>query len=246
MTTAPALTMTKAELYKIRHHRLPFVVTAIGVVAAVAPAVYYLFRAPSEASFYLEAATAAASIYLILAAAIFGGWMLGHEYRQETLRRVVAVDARRGRLLAAKAGAGLLGFAAMFATVIGSGIGSAALAAAVNGDDLVTTDLGRAVGAGAAGSFIALAVAFGASAILRSDTYATLFSLGAVVVFSPILALIPTVGDFTLGSLSDAVSTWILDAETPSRGATVTLVALAAWIAGIGAAGLGLFSRRDI
>ena len=58
-----------------------------------------------------EAHSSGVSLLLViglLLAPIFGAWLVGHEYRQGTLRRVLAVDARRNRLLATKAGLGVV------------------------------------------------------------------------------------------------------------------------------------------
>ena len=241
------LTTTRAELYKTRHHRLPYVVTALGAMAAAAPGIYFMFRPADSPELYTETVIGVAGLYLILAAAIFGGWILGHEYRQHTLRRVVAVDASRPRVLAAKAIAGSIALSVMSAVVVGAGFGVGAIAAAMDGSSLGTADMGRQLAAVAVPVVISAVVAFGASAAFRSDTYATLAALGLVVVFSPLLALIPTVGPYTLGALMESVTSWVgTEAITPAEGATTTVLALGAWLAGSVAVGGALFARRDL
>ena len=242
----PSLTTIRAEIFKIRAHRLPLVLTLLGAVAAAAPGVYFMFKAPDDAASYLGAGAGVFGLYAILAGAVFGGWVLGHEYRQETLRRVIPVDARRGRLLAAKALAGVIAFAVMLLAMFGVAVGSAAVAAAVNGDSLVTANLGRDLGSLMLVAAVAAVVSFTTSAVFRSDTYATLTSLGALVVFAPLLGLVPAIGDFTIGSLATELAGWVADSTDPKRGVAATSVALTAWVAALAAVGSSLFIRRDV
>ena len=241
------LTTARAELYKTRHHRLPYVVTALGAMAAAAPGVYFMFRPADSPETYTETVIGVAGLYLILAAAIFGGWILGHEYRQHTLRRVVAVDASRQRLLVAKAVAGLATLTAMAAVVLGTGFGVGALAAALDDSSLGTADMGRQLAAVGVPVLVTAVVAYGLSAAFRSDTYATLAAVGLVIVFGPLFALIPTVGPYTLGALSDSVIGWVgTESIEPAKGATQTLLALTAWLGAALVAGSALFARRDL
>ena len=242
-----SLISARAELYKTRHHRLPYVLTALGAIAAAAPGVYFMFRPADSPGIYTQAVMGVAGLYLVLAAAIFGGWILGHEYRQNTMRRVVAVDAFRPRLLIGKAIAGSIVLVAMAAVVIGSGLGVGAVAAAIDGSSLGTADLGRQLLAVALPTVVTAVVAFGCSAAFRSDTYATLAALGLVVVFGPLFALIPTVGPYTLGALTTSATVWVgTEAISPDEGAVVTVAALFAWLAAAVGVGTALFDRRDL
>lgn len=241
------LLSTRAELYKTRHHRLPYVVTLLGMLAAAAPGVYFLFRAPSDVTAYSEAAVAVAGLYTILGAAVFGGWILGHEYRQGTLRRVLAIDAARQRVLGAKAIAGVVTLALMTLAIVGAGLGVGAIAAAVNDASMSTAGMGRDLLSLLIPALITGVVAFGCSATFRSDTYATLAALGLVIVFAPLLTIIPTVGPYTLGALSDAVSGWVgADQISPPEGATATLLGLGGWLTFAVGSGAVLFARRDL
>lgn len=241
------LVATKAELYKTRHHRLPYVVSAIGALAAAAPGVYFMFRPESDTTVHTEAALGVATLYLILAGAIFGGWMLGHEYRQQTIGRAVATTPARQRLFAAKGIAGMIVFALMAVAVTGTGLGAGAIAAAMDGNSLSTAGLGRELAANAVPIIMTMVVAFGASAAFRSDTYATLSALALLLVFSPLLFLIPNVGPYTIGALSDSISSWIgPDSITPPKGAAATLFAAGAWLVTTVGAGAALFGRRDL
>ncbi len=238
--------MISAELYKVRHHRMPYLLTAAGGLAVSAPSIYFLFNAPDGNGAYGEAALAVFAIFALLAGTVFGGWMLGHEYRQGTLQRVASVDARRGRLLAAKAAGGIVTFAAMLAAMSAIAFGAAGLAAAVNGDSLVVDDLMRTIGAAVLPASVAAGLAFVASAIFASDTYATLTSLSVMMLFAPLLALIPRVGNYSLASATSELADWIATSTTPTSGAMAMVATVVAWLAVAGLAGHRLFAGREI
>ncbi len=238
--------MMNAELYKIRHHRMPYILTLLGALAAMAPAVYFAFRPPDDAALYVEGAMASLIVYGLLAASIFGGWLLGHEYRQETLRRVVAIDARRGRILATKAAVGIGVLVTMLAAMLATGLSAAWAAAAVNGETLVMTGLGGDILGATIPTLVAAALAFGLSAIFRSDTYATLTTLAVLVVFAPLLAIIPTIGPYAPQSVTQELSIWLSESETPDKGMALALLTLGVWIVTTNLAGRQLFARRDI
>ena len=99
--------MIRSEGFKIAKHRTPWVLTAVYCALVLAGPAYFIVKPPQDAGFYLEAVTAVFAVVGLLLAPIFGAWLVGNEYRHGTLRRVLAVDARRGRLLATKAVLGL-------------------------------------------------------------------------------------------------------------------------------------------
>ncbi len=238
-----------AELFKIRKHRMPWILTGLVTLAGLLPSGYWLFTR----SDVVEALAVADVLQLswALVAAVFGGWVLGHEYRQHTLRRSISVDARRDVLLVRKAVTGLAVMSVMLATSFAVSVGGVYLVGALNNATTVGDELVRNL---AATGFVALAsylVAFAVSAITRSDTYAMLTSLGVLVVFQPLLALVPRIGKFMPGSVTGQVAGWISSAEVDFGGVgldsnmTAALVA-AAWIGGTALVGRQLFVSRDI
>lgn len=245
--------MISAEIYKLRNQRTPWVLTSLATIAMFAPSVYFLFRQPSDASSYAEAVIAVFSLMSIVVGAVLGGWLLGHEYGQSTLRRVALIEARRPRLLLSKLGAGLLVLLTSFAASVAGALGVAALVALIHGDTLVMTDFASSVfSSGIVGVAVAL-LAFGLSAITRSSAYSTLTVLVIMLIFSPLLSLIPTVGAYTPGQVITQVSLWI--AQVPADtggfgGASITnaraLVASLGWVGGTLLAGQQVFSRQDI
>jgi ABC-type transport system involved in multi-copper enzyme maturation permease subunit len=239
--------MIRSELFKITRHRTPWVLVVIYSLAVLAAPGYYLFKRPESTADYLDTVTGVFTVAGLLVAPIFGAWMVGNEYRHGTLRRVLAVDARRGRLLATKAALGLATALAALTTVAGIGFTGAAAVAAVHGDSLVTDDVIRLfVGSG----FIALVsgvIAFTLSVVLRNDTYAMLGTLAVMVVFGPLLSAIPKVGNYTPSAVSTQVADSIQGIE--SSGALSLSTAVLTLVLTLGAASIAAsrcFAIRDV
>lgn len=237
--------MITPELYKIRHHRTPLVLMAMASLAAAAPAVYFLFRKPSP-DLYTVAATGVFIALATLIGSVFGGWLLGHEYRQGTLRRVLALDSRRGRFLAAKAVAGSIGLAVVLGGVLAVGLGAAFLVATVQGQDLVTEGLGDEILIGLIPSAIAAAIAFGASAIFRSDTYAMLTSIALLLVVGPTMGLIPRVGQYSLSTATQELLAHVAEPDLATGTWLTPLLTVVAWVGAFVVAGVVLFRTRDV
>lgn len=239
--------MIRPELFKLRHHRTPWVLLATLTTATVIAPVYYAFNNPAEVSDI----TGVLGLVLIavgsLLAAVFGGWVVGHEFRQGTLRRVLGSDARRSRLLATKAAIGTLGLAVGMATASAVGMLASVASAASFGETLVWDGLLREMLAAGFTAFVVASIAFGLSVLLRSDTYAMLGSLAVMIVVGPLLSLIPRVGKYMPSQLTDDVATWINGAADE---AVVSIapasITLAAMLAVLGAAAATSFQRRDV
>lgn len=239
--------MITAELYKISKHRTPYVLTALGSVATLAPAVYYLFRRPESGDLYLDTAVFVFLGIGILLSAVFGGWVLGHEYRQGTVKRVIALDARRSRLLAAKLVAGTSIFIAMLATILAAGSAGAAVVAGIHGDSLVTDGFVRGVLGASFPMVVTALFAYGLSVIFRSDTYAMLSAVGVMTVFAPLIALIPRVGNYSLATTAFDVATRITEPAGELTNSFATSAGVtAAWLGVVGILSLQLFERRDV
>lgn len=238
--------MIRTELFKLRHLRTPMVLLGTLSASLVIAPIYYAIKNPADISDLTATFTGIFQIVAALLAAVFGGWLVGHEFRQGTLRRVLGSDARRGRLLATKSVVGLGTFLAGLATAAGIGALATLASAASFGETVVWDGVFREVlGAG----FIPLVVAaisFGLSIVLRSDTYAMLGSLGLMIIVGPLLGLIPTIGKYMPSQLAADVASWISNVD----GAVVSIVPASLVLAGtIGALGLvaaTTFQRQDV
>ncbi|MGH1505886.1 MAG: ABC transporter permease subunit [Acidimicrobiales bacterium] len=238
--------MIRTEVFKLRTHRTPWVLFAVLTASlCVAPA-YFAIKNPADTADFTDAYLGVAGIMAPLLGAVFGGWMIGHEFRQGTLRRVLGNDARRGRLIAVKAGIGLV--AAILGMSVATGIGALASAAsalsfgeAIEWDGVVRNVLG-----GAAFALVTAAIAFALSILLRNDTYAMLGSLGVMLIVGPLLAVIPRVGKYTPWSLTVDVTTWISGQGELEVSIVPAAVGLVTSIGLLTAAAVAAFHRSDI
>ncbi len=238
--------MIRTELFKLRAHRTPWVLFAILVVSLCVAPIYFAIRNPADTAGFTDAYVGVAGIMTPLLGAVFGGWIIGHEFRQGTLRRVLGNDARRGRLIATKAIIGLL--AATVAMSIAAGIGALASvgSAASFGESIEWDGVFRDLLGGGVFALITAAIAFTLSVLLRSDTYAMLGALGVMLIVGPLLAAIPTVGKYTPWALTADVTTWISGPGELGVSIVPASLGLAASIGVLTVAAMATFHRGDI
>jgi len=237
--------MIRSELYKICRQRSPRVLLVISLIAVLAGPIFLAFRPPDDADLYPLILVTAATL-LPLGSAYFGSWLLGYEYRQGTIRRLVTSDGRRNRVLQSKAivGAGVL--LAGFVAVLGIGWGASALVAGVNGQTLPTSDLPRQLGSMLAYGMLVATFSFGLTAILKSGTQGLLTSLGVLSVFSGLLSAIPKVGPYLPGSVLTSTTSWLEGAaDIGSLSMPIVAATLAGWLVATTAAAHLTFTRRD-
>ena len=187
--------MLRSELYKLIHHRTPWAILAFMTLLASASPIYFMFRSTDAAS-YVEIPLTVLTLAAVLLMPVFGAWVLGHEYRQDTLKRVVALDGRRDSLVMTKGLVALVGsaLAVLFAAAVA--IGLSALAASIHGDSLDFSGFAGLLGGSVfAGACVGL-ISYCASVIFRSDTYAIVGTVGVMSVFGQFLGLIPRIGSY--------------------------------------------------
>lgn len=239
--------MTRTELFKVRTHRSPWVLFATLTFSLVVAPIYYAIKEPAETGAVVETLVDIFGIMAPLLGAVFGGWVVGHEFRQGTLRRVLGNDARRGRLVATKAAVGVVVMVAGMAAAVG--IGALASIASVTsfGESIVWDGVPRDVLSGGFLSLVVAAIAFGFSLLFRSDTYAMLGALGLLLILGPLLTLIPKVGKYTPAALAGDVTLWISSADEELGVAIATAsFGLATFVGVLMAVATMTFHRRDI
>lgn len=238
--------MIRTELFKLRTHRTPWVLLIILVVSLCIAPIYLAIKNPADTADFTGAYLGVAAIMGPLLGAVFGGWLIGHEFRQGTLRRVLGNDARRGRLIATKAVVGLV--AATTGLSIAAGIGALASVASVAsfGETIEWDGVFRDLLGGGAFALITAAVAFGLSILLRSDTYAMLGALGIMLIVGPLLSAIPRVGKYTPWALTADVTAWISGTGELEVAIVPASLGLAASIGVLTLAAMVTFHRGDI
>ncbi|MGH1488009.1 MAG: ABC transporter permease [Acidimicrobiales bacterium] len=239
--------MTRTELFKLRSHRTPWVLLATLVTSLVIAPIYYAIKNPENSQAVIETFGGVFGAVTPLIGTIFGGWLVGHEFRQGTMRRVLGNDARRHRLIATKALVGLGAFAAGMSTAAGIGALASAVSVASFGETLMWDGVVRDILSGGFMALVPAAIAFGLSILLRSDTYAMLGALALMIIVAPLLTLIPRVGKYTPSALAADVSLWISGTgEQLGVAIAPASAGLAASIGVLAGAAVVTFHRSDI
>ncbi len=207
--------MTRAEIYKLRTHRTPLDVhgrTPHRSPRAVdrddlvhADRLSVLRRRVHQ---HVRVARACSS------AIVFGGWLLGTEYRQGTVKRLLTSEPRRLRALTTK---GLVGAGAMsivLALVAGVGWTAARVVGSMN--DATVPWNGRALLAFIVSAVVAAAIAYSLSAVTRSDSFAMVGTVATILVVGLPLSLVPKVGKYTVFPAITRVEEWVSGNATES------------------------------
>ena len=239
--------MIRTELFKLRAHRTPWVLLAGLIASLVVGPIYFAFKAPTDPASVVDTLVGVFSVMAPLLGAVFGSWVVGHEFRQGTLRRVLGNDARRGRLIAMKAAVGLSALLVGLSAAAGAGyLGSVASSASFDGALVWDGVFRELLGSGFL-SLLTASLAFSFSILFRSDTYGMLGAVALMLIVGPLLRLIPTIGKYTPSALGDDVTAWIIGSEEPLGVAITTAsLGLATSLALIAGTALATFSRRDI
>lgn len=238
--------MKTAEIYKLRTHRTPIVCAAVLLIGVLIPSVVLIWYTPSDPSAYSSYRDVLETLSLILAI-VFGGWLLGTEYRQGTVKRLLTSEPRRMRALGTKAVVGAGAMSAVFAAIAGIGWAVARVVGSTN--DVTVGFEGRAVLAFGISALIAATVAYCLSAVTRSDAFAMVGTVVVILVLGPMLSLIPKVGQYTLLSALITVEEWVGGIATEGPGDlsnSAALITLAVWLAVFVAGGTVLFAKRDV
>lgn len=239
--------MMSAEFFKIRYQRHPLVAAIALVVGVSIPSLVLIWYTPSNPAIYTDAYRGAFGVVSILVAIEFGGWLLGAEYRHGTVKRLLTAEPRRLVAFGAK---GLVGAIALSAALaVGSTIGWIAARIVGSANGVTVPWQGRDLLGDGLTALIAATVAYSLSAITRSDSFAKVGTLAMMLVLEPALAVVPDVGDYTIGSALYSLTGWIAGHGNPADAALSTLAAaatLATWLVAFAGAGAALFATRDL
>lgn len=232
------------ELEKLRSMPTPRW-TLIAVLAFVGLGfLAQLFAGSDHRADYLDAAEAVAGLGSAIGSIVLGVWMAGVEYGQNTMRRALAADPRRERLLASKLAVAIGATLALTLAAWAAAAFLLPIAASANG----APSPGHDIVARAASSLIInpvyAVVGCSIATLTRSMAGGMAAMLALVFVLDAILAALP-IGDISLGSalrdISDAVEGEKGDHEA-GRGAFVVAV----WITAMLAAAWVRFTRTDV
>ena len=247
-TPRPSTGMWQADLYKLRTHRTPAAIAGVLLLGLLAPSAVMIWYTPSDPIAYVETWSTVFAILAPLAAIVYGGWLVGTEYKQGTLKRMLTTEPRRLRALGAKATAGVTTLVLGLVGAIDVGWAGAWVVGEFNGVAVPfqTRDLLATV----VSSTLYASIAFSLATITRNGAFGMVATTGLLLVLDPLISLIPTVGDYTLGSVigvvDEAISGEVSPFETASIATSTAAAVLAAWVAGLTLTTTRLFVRRDV
>lgn len=230
----------RAELLKIRSMPTPRWTAAALVVFLLGGLIATIIWGPGEENLVLDTAI---GLPTSVASLVFGSWIAGVEFGQNTLRRVFGADPRRVRMVLVKLAVLLLCVAG--ATVLLTALGALLYSLASSGHDRTIEFDGALRGAAAIGVFnLAWAVtAFSLTLMTRSMAGGTIISFAFLFVIDGLTSVIPTVGDYSLGIVLADIDLAIrgesegIFAVTATNDTAVAAVVLAGWLAAFLAAG---------
>lgn len=230
-----------AEVMKLRALPLPRW-TTVGVAAALVTAIVVaIFAGMGEDN---AAIGIGADLPTSIGSIILGVWIVGLEYGQGTMRRVLSANPRRGRVLVAKLGTALV--AAAVLTVVIYAIAAAAFPAIADSHDqsLSVADVVRMCAAALIGNlaYAAMGVAF--ALLTRSMAGGITLALGFAFIVDSAISAIPNVGDYAPQSAYFDIWEAITQEPGDHNVLRASLV-LGAWVAGLLAIGAVRFLKRD-
>lgn len=201
-----------------------------------------------------DALGAAIALPLNLASLVIGSWIVGVEFGQHTLRRVLSADPRRTRLILVKLAVLLI--VVVGATVLLMALGTALYGLASSGKEF-TVDY-DAIPKLTAAMIVSNAswgiAAFSLTLLTRSMAGGITLSFAFLLVIDGLTSLLPTVGDYTLGVALADVDLAIRGSDggeglfeaTQTNDTLVSVLVLAGWLIVFLAAGIVRTNESEV
>lgn len=223
----------KAEFLKLKSMPTPLWTAAALVFCFVAGLVVSFIWGIGDDNAALDGAI---GLPMMIASLVIGSWIVGVEFGQNTLRRVLGTDPRRTRLVLVK-------LAVLLIVITVATVGLLLLGTLLYG--LAGTghspgvDYGESVRIGAATlvtNYVWAIAAMSLTLLTRSMAGGITLTFAFIFVIDGLLSLIPKVGDYTLGIASTDVdlairgqSSDIFD-QTATHETMVSVIVLAVWL----------------
>lgn len=234
----------RAELAKLRCLPTPRWILIVAGAFALLLAIGMAIDAPADARAYSDAGLAGSAVSTI-ATLVLGVWIIGMEYGQGTMRRIVAATPARIALLASKfvillacVVLGTVTIIAAYWAVIATG------AAVVNGIGIPADELPDEIGGQLVFNLGIAVLSFSVALLTRSMAGGIATALIVSLVVDSAIGVIPAVGDYTFGKNLGDVSNAIRgdDVELVGRAIAVTV----GWMVALSVASWLFFARRDV
>jgi ABC-2 type transport system permease protein len=232
-----------AELNKLRFLPTPRWTLVVCLGFAVIGAMVALFDGSVRTSTYVDAAEVITGVGTVIGSIVLGVWVAGVEYGQNTMRRVLAADPRRGRLFAAKLAIAVLGSLTLTAIVWFVSIGLLSLAASANDAGSPTSDLFTEAAQSLLSNPIYAAIGCAVAMLARSMAGGMTAMLALVFVLDTALTALP-LGDISLGSALRDIARAMEGEEDQEVGHAVRVTL--GWLVVMLGAAWARFTRSDV
>ncbi|MGI8944852.1 MAG: hypothetical protein ACR2GL_01250 [Thermoleophilaceae bacterium] len=233
-----------AELEKLRALPTPrwTLIVTVGLVGLALVTVIFSGSAKEET--YIDAAEVSAGIGSVIGSIVLGVWIAGVEYGQGTMRRVLAADPRRGRLLAAKIGLAIGAALGLTVVVWAAATALLPIAASANGASSPAGDILTAGVTSLLANPIYAAIGCAVAVLARSMAGGMTAMLALVFVLDTILTALP-IGDISLGSaLRDLGGA--LEGDGGDREVAGAIAVAVIWVTVLLTAAWVRFTRTDV
>lgn len=232
-----------AELSKLRFLPTPRWTLLACLFFAAMGAVAALFDGSVRSSTYVDAAEVITGVGTVVGSIVVGVWVAGVEYGQNTMRRVLAADPRRGRLFAAKVAAAVGASLALTLVVWAASLSLLSLAATVNDASSPARDLLTVSAKSFLANPIYAAIGCSVAMLARSMAGGMTAMLALVFLLDTALTALP-VGDISLGSALREIGRGIEGESDQEVGHAVRVTF--AWIVVMLTAAWARFTRTDV
>ena len=184
-------------------------------------------------------------------AIILGAWMIGVEYGQRTLRRVLSADPSRARLILAKLGVVLGAVTVVTLAVSAVSAPLFSVIASAHDESMPVADSLQYGVAALVNNLVYATVAFALALITRSMAGGMSLALVFAFVIDSLLGSIPVVGEYALSTVVVQLMTQISGTETLGVEASdpnllLAVGVTAAWLAAMLGVSVTRFMRSDV
>jgi ABC-type transport system involved in multi-copper enzyme maturation permease subunit len=244
--------MIRTELLKLRLQRTPQVLAGLLIAAELLMLGVTVGAKDLKATDYLDRLDNGTYIIVAIAAAVLGGFVMGSEYRHDTLKRLAAVGSNRSGILVAKAVV-LVGSIVVGSTVaFGIGAGGLSVLASSHHVSLPAGDLFAVWAAGTLWCVALGLVGYAVSLISRSDTMAIVTVVALPLLIDNVIGgIVPAAAKFTMSGALRGVTS-VFERNVAQNGdlvlfsPSVAALLLLAWVAVPLTIGSRRFVTRDI
>lgn len=235
----------KSELLKLRALPMPRAILEFCLASTAIVALIVFFVQPKNPDVYHDAPATMATVAVAIGSVVFGAWAIGVEFAQDTLRRTLIAEPRRGSILLNKFTLTVISvvpaavLCGLFAILVGK------LTAVANTVDFDVATAFKDVPAIALQSVLIALLAGALTLLLRSFTGGLIAAFALLFVVDGVLRLSSAIRDYTfVAALADSQSA-IVGNEPHRLGLAAAVLVALAWIAAISAPAAVRFVRAD-